>query len=89
MAEQEANAATDIHLPSPSYWPVVLAFGLPIMAYGVIFSKVIIVFGAAIVLLAMFGWSLEPSVADDDDFVPPPAPGDTGTGTTKELSTVG
>ena len=27
-----------IHLPSPSYWPIVAALGLPIMAYGVIYS---------------------------------------------------
>ena len=37
MVEQEKMADKHIHLPSPSYWPMVLAFGLPITAYGVIF----------------------------------------------------
>jgi cytochrome c oxidase subunit 1 len=71
MAEQEANADTHIHMPSPSYWPMVLAIALPIMAYGIIFSKLLAVAGGVILLLAMFGWSLEPSVADDSDYDPP------------------
>ena len=67
MAEQEAAADAHIHLPSPSYWPVVLALALPIMAYGLIFARVMTVVGGALLLLAAFGWALEPSVADEDD----------------------
>jgi cytochrome c oxidase subunit 1 len=72
MAEQEANADAHIHLPSPSYWPMVLAFGLPIMAYGVIYSFWMIAVGAALVLLSMFGWALEPHTATAADYDPPP-----------------
>ena len=71
MADEEANADAHIHLPSPSYWPIVLAFGLPVMAYGVIYNILLIPAGAAIVLLAMFGWSLEPHTASDADYDPP------------------
>src|SRR5215207_11113600 len=39
LAEQEANADHHIHLPSPSYWPIVLAFSLPFIGYGVIYSR--------------------------------------------------
>jgi cytochrome c oxidase subunit 1 len=85
LAEQEANADQHIHMPSPSYWPVVLAFGLPVMAYGVIFERLLIAVGGAIMLLSMFGWALEPSVADDTDYDPPS--GDDGS--TKELATIG
>jgi cytochrome c oxidase subunit 1 len=84
LAEQEANADKHIHLPSPSYWPIVLALGLPIMAYGVIFERLLIAVGGLIVLLASFGWALEPSVAEESDY-DPPADG----GTTKELATIG
>ncbi len=77
MAEQEANADAPIHLPSPSYWPILLAFGLPVMAYGVIYNFILIAVGAAIVLLSMFGWSLEPHTASDADYDPPPPPGGT------------
>jgi cytochrome c oxidase subunit I len=84
LDELEANADKHIHLPSPSYWPIVLATGLPLMAYGIIYTRYLAVFGGVVVLLAMFGWALEPSVADDEDF-DPPAEG----GATKELATIG
>ncbi|MFM7253188.1 MAG: cytochrome c oxidase subunit I [Ilumatobacteraceae bacterium] len=83
QAEEEANADKHIHLPSPSYWPIVLAFGLPVIAYGIIFNLILSFVGLAIVLLGMFGWALEPSVADDTDY-DPPAGGDS-----KELATLG
>ncbi|MFN6120463.1 MAG: cytochrome ubiquinol oxidase subunit I, partial [Actinomycetes bacterium] len=68
-----------------SYWPIILAFALPVMAYGVIYNRLLIVAGGLIVLLAMFGWALEPSVADDSDYDPPAE----GGGTNKELATIG
>jgi cytochrome c oxidase subunit I len=85
MKEQEAHAEKHIHLPSPSYWPIVLAFGLPIIAYGIIFSHLLAVFGAAVVLLGAYGWALEPSVAPESDYDPPADGGES----TKELATLG
>ena len=85
LAEQEANADHHIHLPSPSYWPIVLAFSLPIMAYGVIYSRFIAIVGVLILILAMYGWALEPSVAPDSDYDPHPE--DEGPGS--ELAVVG
>ena len=79
MAEQEANADEHIHLPSPSYWPIVLAFGLPIIAFGIIYSVPLAIVGGLIVLGSMFAWAMEPSVADPGDFDPPSG------GTGKEL----
>jgi cytochrome c oxidase subunit 1 len=67
---EEKNADAHIHLPSPSYWPIVLAFSFPVIAYGVIYSTLLIVAGAAIAVLALFGWALEPPTADDADFDP-------------------
>jgi cytochrome c oxidase subunit 1 len=86
MLEQTAHADAHIHLPSPSYWPILLAIGLPIVAYGIIFSHLLAVGGGLIILLAMFGWSLEPSVAPESDYDPP---ADGGGESTKELATVG
>jgi cytochrome c oxidase subunit 1 len=74
LAEQEANADAHIHMPSPSYWPVVVAIALPIMAYGVIFSRWLIPVGFAIALLGIYGWAMEPPTATADDFEPPPPP---------------
>ena len=48
-----------------------LAFALPIMAYGVIYNIWLIVVGAAIALASMYGWGMEPPTATDADFDPP------------------
>ncbi len=37
-----------LHLPSPSYWPIVLAAGLPFIAWGLIFNLGFTVFGGAL-----------------------------------------
>ncbi len=71
MAEQEAQADEHIHLPSPSYWPILLAFSLPVMAYGVIYNILLIPVGGAIALASMFGWGLEPHTASEADYDPP------------------
>jgi len=84
LAEEESHADAHIHLPSPSYWPIVLAFSLPIICYGVIFNLMLSVVGTGLLLLAIFGWALEPSVADDTDY-DPPAGGDSS----KELASIG
>lgn len=54
-----------VHLPSPSYQPILLASGLPFIGYGVIFNLWFAVLGAALVIAGMVGWALEPP--DDVD----------------------
>jgi cytochrome c oxidase subunit I len=56
--------ATGIHLPGPSYYPLVLAAGLPLMAWGVMFSMVLLAVGALLILVGAFGWVLEPSAEE-------------------------
>jgi len=56
---------TGVHLPSPSYWPIVLAAGLPLIGYGIIFNLAFAFVGAFIVLIAVYGLALEPSVDPD------------------------
>jgi len=82
-AEEEA-AEKDIHLPSASYWPLLLAFGVGVLGMGVVYGVPIMVVGAAIVLLSSYGWVLEPSVAEPIDFEPPSADG-----STKEIAPLG
>jgi cytochrome c oxidase subunit 1 len=57
--------ATGVHLPAPSYWPLVLAAGLPLIGYGLIFNLGIAAAGGVVVLLAGYGWGMEP--ADDPE----------------------
>ncbi len=54
-----------VHLPAPSYWPILLAFSIPIIGYGIIFSLWLTIPGALLLTAASFGWALEP--ADDLD----------------------
>ena len=56
---------TGVHLPSPSYWPIILAFSLPIIGYGLIFNLWLAVPGALLMVMSLWGWALEP--ADDLD----------------------
>jgi cytochrome c oxidase subunit 1 len=53
--------ATDVHLPSPSYWPIVLSAGLPLIAWGLIFSLWLALVGGILVVAAIYGWVMEPS----------------------------
>jgi cytochrome c oxidase subunit 1 len=55
---------------------MVLALSFPILAYGVIYSTLLIIAGAAVAILALFGWALEPPTADESEFDPPAPDGD-------------
>jgi cytochrome c oxidase subunit 1 len=81
LAEEEAHADPHIHLPSPSYWPLVLALSLPVIGIGLIYSIPVALLGGLIAIAAIYGWSMEPSVADPEDHEPPTP--------SKELATLG
>jgi cytochrome c oxidase subunit 1 len=55
-----------IHLPSPSYWPFVAAFGLPVIGYGALYSWWLVGAGFVIALIGFYGWAMEPSVSPGD-----------------------
>ncbi len=55
----------DEHHPLPSYYPAIVAAGMPIAAYGMFFEGsgqiILLGIGAAVLLFGVFGWVLEPS----------------------------
>ena len=53
-----------IHLPSPSYWPLVSALGYLPLGYGLVFAGMpwLAALGGLIVVVGLYGWVLEPSV---------------------------
>ncbi len=55
------GAGHGIHLPGPSYYPVVASLGLPLIGYGLIFGWWIVGVGLVVLLAGFFGWVLEPS----------------------------
>jgi hypothetical protein len=48
-------------MPSPSYFPLIAALGLPILCYGLLYSVLLAVDGALTVLVGLFGWAVEPA----------------------------
>ncbi len=56
-----------IHMPSPSYYPLITALGLPIMMYGIIYQSDnkglwgVVGAGVIVLLLGAFGWATEPT----------------------------
>ena len=55
-----------IHLPQPSYWPIVVSIGLLIGGYGLIYHYALSVVGVAVALFGVYAWSFEP-VNDPDE----------------------
>tara|TARA_Y100000590_G_C15743751_1_gene1021221 strand:- start:4618 stop:6471 length:1854 start_codon:yes stop_codon:yes gene_type:complete len=60
-----------IHLPQPSYWPLLASLGLFVSGYGLVYLSssiglVVSIIGAAITMVAVYAWSFEP-VNDPDE----------------------
>lgn len=60
MAEQTGNQP-DIHLPSPSYWPLVMSIGITFLLLGLIFSYYLSGIGFLIFAASLIGWLREPT----------------------------
>lgn len=59
--DEPAHDGHGIHMPSPSIYPAVLAFGLLPLAYAAVYHSLLLaVIGAVIVLFAMYAWAIEP-----------------------------
>ena len=55
------NPTEHIELPSPSYFPFVLATGLPFLGYAVIYKSIpLTLVGVVLLLIGGFGWGIEP-----------------------------
>lgn len=66
------NPPEPIHLPNPSYFPLLMAAGFPLMFYGIIYhttawGKALIVIGAVVALTAVIGWAMEPVEEPHDE----------------------
>jgi cytochrome c oxidase subunit 1 len=59
-AEEAHGDGHGIHLPSPSFMPLIAAFGLPIIGFGFIYDYALVAAGALITLFGIYAWALEP-----------------------------
>lgn len=55
----ETPMKREIHLPGPSYWPIILALSVLLIAVGVVFSWILSLVGVVSLLAALVGWTLE------------------------------
>ena len=61
----ESSDPVTVHLPSPSYWPLVLALGMPLVGYGLIFNLWWAVPGVILIVAGIYGWVMEPATDPD------------------------
>jgi heme/copper-type cytochrome/quinol oxidase subunit 1 len=65
-AQPEIDPRT-IHMPSPSYWPMVFALALPIIGYGFVFKNWwLLALGVFVGFFGANGWVIEPATAPED-----------------------
>ncbi|HEY5640430.1 MAG TPA: cytochrome c oxidase subunit I [Dehalococcoidia bacterium] len=63
-AEEDAHGH-GIHLPSPSYMPLIASAGFPIVATGLIYDYALVPVGFALIFVGLFGWVMEPATEED------------------------
>jgi cytochrome c oxidase subunit I len=59
VAARAAPDAHGIHLPAPSYWPILIALGIVVAAVGALASVALVVAGALVILTGIFRFALE------------------------------
>lgn len=58
---QPEEAPEPVHMPDPSYWPLVMGIGMLVMTAGALGSLGVVLLGLAVTMLGLFGWAFEPS----------------------------
>jgi cytochrome c oxidase subunit 1 len=65
-SESHGEGHGNIHLPSPSYYPLVFGLGIPMVGYGAVFHMYWLgALGILFLLFSMYAWGLEPSVDEE------------------------
>jgi cytochrome c oxidase subunit 1 len=55
----------DIPMPSPSYFPIIVAFGVGLGALGFAYNIAFIVLGVLLTIIGVYGWSFEPAEVEN------------------------
>ena len=54
--EQLPQPSEQIHLPDPTYLPIIVAAGMAIAIVGVVFNPVVLAFGVLVVAIGVVRW---------------------------------
>ncbi|MGH2601056.1 MAG: aa3-type cytochrome oxidase subunit IV, partial [Dehalococcoidia bacterium] len=61
MQDPPDRPPAPVHVPGGSWWPLITALGLPLMATGAIAHQLWLVFvGVAVLVLGLYRWAYEP-----------------------------
>jgi len=66
IEHDEEEDGHGIHMPSPSYIPLITALGLAVFGYGLIYSFVMSGVGAFVTVVGIYAWAMEPATAPED-----------------------
>jgi cytochrome c oxidase subunit 1 len=61
LAQPEADPNEHIHLPPPSYYPLLIAVGFALIGIGALSHLAVLALGAVVVIYGVWGWVLEPT----------------------------
>jgi cytochrome c oxidase subunit 1 len=64
---EESDEAHEVHMPNPSYWPLLVGAGFTIAAAGLMIHIAVAAFGVAWAVIAIYAWSLEPASTPSDE----------------------
>jgi len=66
--EEAAVDPHSIHMPSPSYWPLIFAIALPIIGYGFVFKNYyLLALGVVWGFFGISGWAIEPATEPESE----------------------
>ena len=63
----EEDEEHEVHMPNPSYWPLLVGVGLTIAAAGLMIHILVAIFGVAWTIVSIYAWSLEPASTPPDE----------------------
>ena len=61
LSQPEGEPGEHIHMPPPSYYPLILAFGVLLLGIGPLSHLAITALGVPVIIYAVWGWVLEPT----------------------------
>ncbi len=61
ISPPEVPENNHIHLPPPSYMPLILAIGIGVLAVGLLSHLALVGIGVAVAIYGIWGWTLEPT----------------------------
>jgi cytochrome c oxidase subunit 1 len=57
---QPDPAPAHVHMPGPSYWPLVMAFGMLVITVGALIGLSVVIPGVILTFIGLYGWAFEP-----------------------------